>query len=93
MRSLFFILLLLGCADQNRQTEDYNLKTSGDLTLKESNHPHGYGQSSCFVCHSPSNIHNIDRLGDPSFSLAKGLVEERGLASCSGCHGRNGVTP
>ena len=91
MRLCILVLLLMGCADQNRQTEDYSLKTSGDLNLTEASHPHGYRQTSCFVCHNPSNIHNIDRLGSASFGLAKGLVEQRGLASCSGCHGSNGV--
>lgn len=87
-----FVLGLIGCGEQYRQTEDYGLRTSADLTLTENNHPHGFGQTECFVCHNPGNIHNVNRLGDSSFSLAKDLVNARGLQSCSGCHGRNGVT-
>lgn len=89
----FVCLSVMGCADQSRQTEDYNIKSSSDLTLSEQNHPHGYRQSNCFVCHNPNNIHNVDRLGDSSFSLAKGLVAAHGITSCSGCHGKNGVSP
>lgn len=88
----FFSLLalaLVGCGSQ-RQYEVYQM-TLSDLQVNSYNHPHGYGKSECFACHIPSNIHNTDRLGAPSFPLAKALVEQQGLASCSGCHGANGV--
>jgi hypothetical protein len=91
---LFFFCLssisLVGCAD--RQYENYNM-TAADITLSSNNHPHGYNRSDCFLCHLPMNIHQVDRLGAPSFPFAKGAVERNGLNSCRGCHGSNGVPP
>ena len=86
---VLFLVLLSACGVQ-RQYESYPM-TITDLTITTQNHPHGYGKSECFTCHLPSNIHNVDRIGAPSFAIAKTLVEQQGLNSCTGCHGTNGV--
>jgi len=91
MRKLFLISLLLGTACGVQRQYEYYPMTITDLNLTSNNHPHGFGKSECFTCHLPSNIHMVNRLGAPSFSLARPLVEQQGLASCSGCHGTNGV--
>jgi cytochrome c553 len=90
--SLTLILLLAaGCSEGARQYENYELRTTADITLQASNHPHGYGRVQCFSCHNQDNIHQVNRINAPSFDLAKPLVEQSGLESCAGCHGRNGV--
>lgn len=89
---LFYVLILLGCAAE-RQTEKYDYENVNPLTLTINNHPHGFGKESCFNCHLPQNIHQVNRLNDPSFSLAPVYVREKGITSCSGCHGTNGVNP
>lgn len=89
---LFFVPGFLGCS-VTRQLEHYPLATSSDIILTAENHPHGYGHSQCFLCHLPNNIHQEDRLHLPSFGLARDLVSQDGIASCSGCHGGNGVQP
>lgn len=89
--SLFFLLNTLIACDSTRQYEDYNMKTEADQTLTSSNHPHGYQKFQCFVCHHPENIHQVNRYGSSNFDLANSLVQQSGLASCSGCHGKNGA--
>lgn len=91
--TLLLVVFIQGCDAPERQYEDYNLRTSADLTLTEANHPHGYGRNACFVCHLPGNIHRQNTLGDPLFDSAQDLVERYGLKSCAGCHGDNGVSP
>lgn len=88
----WIVFINLNCAAE-RQTENYPFTGTNPLTLTAENHPHGYSKSSCFQCHLPQNIHQIDHLKDPSFSMANSYVEQKGLSSCSGCHGSNGVTP
>lgn len=93
MRFLAILLLVISACSVKRQTEDYNMQTVADLTLTPDNHPHGYTRSQCFMCHLPNNIHQVDRIGAPSFSLAKPLVDQYGLSICASCHGSNGVAP
>lgn len=87
---LFIILFVCGSCSVERQYDNYSM-TQADLTLTANNHPHGYTRSQCFSCHLPQNIHQVDRVGAPSFAYARSLVESQGLNSCSGCHGYNGV--
>lgn len=86
----FICGLVLGCGDNNRY-EDYHFQSAGDIVLTEQNHPHGYGKSECFYCHVKVNIHQKDRLGNSAVGLARQLVEQSGISSCSGCHGKNGL--
>ena len=83
---------LLSCGVSDR-SEDYQLSSVADLTLTQTNHPHGFARSECFNCHVKVNIHRVNRLNASSFDLASDLVEQSGLKSCSGCHGTNGVSP
>ena len=87
---LLIYLMAISCAAE-RQTENYKFDSVNPLTLTVANHPHGYGKTSCFNCHLPQNIHQEDRLKDPSFALANPYVIQKGLTSCSGCHGSNGA--
>ena len=88
--ALLFAALLGGCGI-SQPNEDYHLKSSADLSLGRSNHPHGYGQSQCFACHVKANIHLVDKLNTGLIETAKQLVNQSGLSSCSTCHGQNGV--
>ena len=94
--TVFFLMELVvasvGCDRQQAQSEQYVMDPA-DISLSLDNHPHGYGKSQCFLCHIPNNIHTVNRLGHTSFDLAQSLVKRSGLASCSGCHGKNGVSP
>lgn len=85
-----FTGLILSCA-VDTQSENYDFSDSAPLTLTAINHPHGYQKSSCFSCHLPQNIHQVNRLNEPSFPYAQPTVEQNGLSSCIGCHGANGV--
>lgn len=88
---LLIILTVFNACDIDRQYEDYALTKEGDLTLAAQNHPHGFGQTQCFHCHVKANIHQVNRINSPVFDIAKDLVEDRGLNSCSVCHGDNGA--
>lgn len=89
--NLFLLVSALVACDSTRQYEDYQMKTESDQILTSYNHPHGYQKLQCFVCHHLENIHQENRIGSSSFDLANTLVRQSGLASCSGCHGKNGA--
>ena len=96
MRTLWFtmmMLLFLSSCGQDPLHEHYPIYDVADLQLTEANHPHGYGQSDCFFCHIPVNIHSDDTLGTGNIELARQLTQSQGTRSCSTCHGNNGVTP
>lgn len=86
-------LACLSCGN-DRQTEFYDtlygVNDSG-LTLTAQNHSHGWKQTNCFMCHVKTNIHQVNKINSPVFDLAKELVEQQGTASCSTCHGENGL--
>jgi len=91
--SLFLFLICAACGN-DRQYEFYDTlygANDAGLTLTQSNHAHGWKQSRCFMCHVKANIHQVDRIGSPVFDLAKELVEQQGIQSCSTCHGENGL--
>jgi hypothetical protein len=89
---LFLVSLIDGCAN-DKQYENYKMVSPADLTLSQLNHPHGWAQTECFICHNPDNIHKVDRLHDPSFSSAQSTVDQFGITRCYLCHGNNGVSP
>ncbi len=90
---LILSLIFFNCGkDEKKQNEDYSIPTYADIVLTQGNHPHGFTKSECFNCHNENNIHQEDRLGAPNFDIAKDLVKQSGLNSCSGCHGKNGVS-
>ncbi|HEX4925262.1 MAG TPA: hypothetical protein VFV50_14305 [Bdellovibrionales bacterium] len=93
MRAIVAVAILIsGCAVE-RQYESPRAITASDLTLNERNHPHGYGRRECYLCHVPENLHQVDRLGAPSFPYAREAVRQQGLNSCAACHGNNGAAP
>lgn len=88
-----FLIIGMSACQVERQYENDNMLSTADLTLTASNHPHGYTRKECFMCHLPQNIHQVDRLGAPSFPSARPLVEQHGITICAACHGSNGVSP
>lgn len=87
------MVCLIGAAcGVERQYENYDTLTmETDLTLTQQNHPHGFRQSQCFMCHVKNNIHQVNRIQSPVFDLAKELVETQGISGCNVCHGDNGL--
>ncbi len=92
------LVLGAGCGSSGPpQSEDYgNLFNSpAGLILVEEEHPTGWGRPDCFSCHNVNNIHIVNRTGLADLDLAavRAVVQSEGLASCSQCHGNNGVQP
>jgi hypothetical protein len=94
------VLALVGCgSDAGPQSENYgNLLASPEgLVLVESEHPTGWTRPDCFACHSVNNIHEVNRTGLPDdvadLKGVRQIVRNQGEASCSQCHGDNGVPP
>jgi hypothetical protein len=96
--ALFVILALAGCgSDASNSGENYGniLNSPAGLILVQEEHEAGWGRSECFSCHVNSNIHIVNRTGDPTLDLGaiQDLVAAEGTASCPLCHGNNGVQP
>lgn len=89
------LVLFSSCGDYNAiNGEDYgNITTSpSSLVLTESEHGTGWGNADCLLCHSTENIHQVNRTGlNLDMEAIREIVEQRGQASCTGCHGDNGV--
>ena len=98
MKKVLFILsvfLFAACGDANiPDGEDHGNIAAGDLgvVLTQTEHPLGWGEADCFLCHMTDNIHRTDRTGTGvNLEAVRSLVEEQGLASCADCHGTNGL--
>ena len=92
-QSLLYLgaLLLLASCGTERQYEVYDkIQKEADITLTEANHPHGWKQSQCFMCHVKVNIHQANRINSPVLEIARDLVEQDGIQTCNLCHGENG---
>jgi hypothetical protein len=90
--------ILASCgSDGSEQSEDYgNLLNSPEgLVLVREEHPTGWTRPDCFVCHESRNMHTVNRTGIPDLDLGeiRAIVRNQGEASCSQCHGDNGVAP
>ncbi|OGR02105.1 MAG: hypothetical protein A2284_11770 [Deltaproteobacteria bacterium RIFOXYA12_FULL_61_11] len=88
-------LLGLGCERQEPSAEEYGnlVDGPGGVRLVESEHGEGWSQADCFLCHPRKNLH-LDPPGtvaSPALAGVRRLVEEEGQASCTSCHGANGV--
>jgi hypothetical protein len=90
--------LLAACGSEaGPQSENYgNILNSPDgLVLVESEHPTGWTRPDCFGCHNVNNIHTVNRTGLPDdvadLAGVRAIVQNQGLASCTQCHGDNGV--
>lgn len=98
--ALALLLALAACgSDASPQSENYgNLLASPEgLVLVESEHPTGWTRPDCFVCHNVNNIHQVNRTGLPNDEVdlpnVRAIVRSQGEASCTMCHGDNGVAP
>ena len=78
-----------------RRRNDFgNLIASAQGTqLTRAEHPTGWGQTQCFLCHPVDEIHKVDRSGTGTLPLEdiRRLVDRDRLTSCHLCHGDNGV--
>ncbi len=77
------------------------------LILVQQEHPTGWGHPDCFACHEVRDIHTVNRTGLPDCPLTppatpapcvdladiRSIVRDLGEASCTQCHGTNGVQP
>ena len=95
---LFLLVVLAACGSEaGPQSENYgNILNSPDgLVLVESEHPTGWTRPDCFGCHNVNNIHTVNRTGLPDdvadLAGVRAIVQNQGLASCTQCHGDNGV--
>ena len=88
---ILYVTSLAGCGE-SQQLENYHLTSIEDINLNIQNHPHGFTRQECFYCHVKIKIHRENRLNSPLVDLARDLVNQSGLASCSACHGKNGAT-
>jgi hypothetical protein len=91
-------LVMAACgSDGELESEDYGnlLASPAGLVVVEEEHPTGWGRPDCFGCHEVRNIHTVNRTGVENLDLdeIRELVRENGVASCTQCHGTNGVEP
>ena len=98
--SSLVLLVTAGCGSNGGVTsENYGniLASPAGLVLVESEHPTGWSRPECFACHEVRNIHTVNRTGLPDdvvdLANVRAIVTSGGEASCSQCHGTNGVTP
>ena len=94
--SLFAVAIIgFGCgSDHDIDGEDHGNIVAGALgaILTQTDHPSGWGEANCFLCHNKDNIHQTDRSGTGlNLEAIRSLTETDGLESCSGCHGTNGL--
>ncbi len=82
---LLSILLLAGCVDSDK-TETVSSQ-SGNLILTSSHGGSGlaWGLSECDSCHGLNLIHQ-------QADSIRSIVQSKGYASCTGCHGSNGTS-
>lgn len=65
--------------------------TSGGLSLTEAEHPDGWGNPDCVSCHALAALHRTSCAEDVNLAEVRDIVATDGVASCSACHGDNGV--
>ncbi|MCX8071178.1 MAG: hypothetical protein N3C12_01820 [Candidatus Binatia bacterium] len=91
-----FVCWLAACGEDAPPTsENYGnlLESPAGLILVAEEHPSGWGRADCFACHPPHKLHLVNRTGIPDLDLTfiRQVVANQGEASCSACHGDNGV--
>lgn len=94
---LAMTLAAIGCGNDGpvRGDDFGNLLNSPEgLVLVVEEHPTGWRRPDCFSCHPSRNMHTINRTGLEDLDLAeiRAIVRNQGEASCSQCHGSNGVS-
>ena len=92
---LIFFVALVSCVGENDEGQDFGniLDSTEGLILTEEDHPDGWMREDCFACHPLQVIHQVDRSGTGLLLLEEiqEFVLMEGLASCSICHGYNGI--
>lgn len=100
MRKLVWLGLLCvvgmaGCeGDDSSEFYGDLLSSPSGLTLEQSEHAYGWGRADCYSCHVSSNFHipRPERRDTYDMEAIQAIVQAEGTASCSSCHGQNGVT-
>jgi len=89
------IAAVIGCGKGNDDGEDFGnlIGSAQGPQLTRAEHPTGWGQTECFLCHPVDEIHKVVGSGTGTLPLAdiRRLVDRDGLTSCRQCHGDNGV--
>lgn len=100
MMAAGLVLVAAGCgSDASVESEDYGnlLASPAGLVLVQEEHPTGWSRPDCFACHEIRNIHRVNRTGLPDAEVdlasVRTIVRNQGVASCTLCHGANGVQP
>jgi hypothetical protein len=95
MKILLFIFIVTSLTSCGKYDEPYevqqNIVNTGTLTIEEANHPTGWGQKQCFMCHQKDGIHVVDRLDGVNVDLEtiRASVDLNGEKACVACHGAN----
>ena len=69
------------------------LESDGGLIVTEAEHPTGWGEADCTLCHVPATLHDQGCTPDVDLAEIDAMVEEEGVDACATCHGDNGVQP
>lgn len=93
---IIFIGILCLTACQGTDLSEYYgnlIDTPGGLSLTKEEHSYGWGESNCYICHTPNNFHQSQEERSTQFDMqqVRDRVAVEGLNSCSTCHGSNGV--
>lgn len=95
MKTLLPILFLFAACGSSPVNEGENfgnlLNTSGGLVLTQAEHPTGWGESECTLCHNLENIHLVDRTGVTDITAVHNQAISEGITGCAACHGTNGA--
>jgi len=97
------LLLVAGCSGAGSVSVHYNdlganFAERGGVYLTPENHPDGWGQKDCLLCHQDfkHTMATADLSVDQYQKLITGAVDAVGasnaIAVCSACHGTNGVS-
>lgn len=81
-------------ADTTDTGEHYGdlLDSPDNLVLTEDEHVYGWGRDDCFFCHNINNIHLVNNTDiEIDVEAIQETTKEDGEASCSTCHGDNGL--
>lgn len=84
------LLWLLGC-DDDPCPRSSMVESEGGLRVTEAEHPTGWGQADCAGCHALEQTHVTGCTPEVDLEEVREQVARRGLRSCDGCHGDNGV--